>query len=121
VKFKLDENLPAEAAELLQRAGHSAMTAGEQGLAGGEDVALAERARLEQRAIVTLDLDFGDIRAYPPDLYPGIIVLRCANQDKRSVLWLIERFLRQLVHEPLAGCLWIVEPGHIRIREGKEQ
>jgi predicted nuclease of predicted toxin-antitoxin system len=66
VKFKIDENLPVETADLLRAAGHEADTVQEEGLEGAEDEALSERIRLEDRAIITLDLDFSDIRAYPP-------------------------------------------------------
>ncbi len=69
MKFKVDENLPVEAADLLRADGHEADTVQEEGLAGAEDEALSERIRLEGRAIITLDLDFSDIRAYPPQDY----------------------------------------------------
>ena len=35
MKFKIDENLPVEAAELLRDAGHDAHTVGEESLTGG--------------------------------------------------------------------------------------
>ena len=118
MKFKVDENLPVEAADLLREAGHEADTVQEEGLSGTEDEVLSERIRLEGRAIITLDLDFSDIRAYPPQDYPGIIILRPSRQDKDAALALIRRFLPLLPVEPLAGCIWIVEPDRIRIRRG---
>jgi hypothetical protein len=39
--------------------------------------------------LVTLDLDFANIRAYPPAEYPGIVVLRPNKREKRSVLALV--------------------------------
>jgi hypothetical protein len=38
-------------------------------------------------------VDFGDIRAYPPDEYPGIIVLRMTRQDTLHILAAIRRIL----------------------------
>jgi predicted nuclease of predicted toxin-antitoxin system len=78
MKFKTDENLPMEVAALLNRHGHDAVRVDEQGLAGVADAGVAAVCLVEQRAIVTLDLDFADIRAYPPENYSGIIVLRPA-------------------------------------------
>ena len=118
MKFKIDENLPVEAADLLRGAGHEADTVGEEGLTGEEDETLSERVRLEDRAIVTLDLDFSDIRAYPPQDYFGIIILRPSRQDKDSLLALVRRFLPLLATEPLAKTIWIVETDRIRIRQG---
>ena len=114
VRFKLDENLPAEMAHLFSRAGHDAVTVLEQGL-GGRGMASFDFASLrsgrtvkglsisvrperseakskdadysgtiscgvsdpdlaticveERRAIITLDIDFSDIRAYRPSAY----------------------------------------------------
>lgn len=118
MKFKVDENLPVEAADLLREAGHEADTVLEEGLCGTEDEVLSGRIRLEGRAIITLDLDFSDIRAYPPQDYPGIIILRPSRQDKDAALALIRRLLPLLLAEPLAGSIWIVEPDRIRIRQG---
>jgi predicted nuclease of predicted toxin-antitoxin system len=84
VKFKVDENLPVEAAEMLRQSGH--------------------------------DMDFADIRAYPPAEYPGTIVLRLGQQDKPHVLSVLTRLMRILHTEPLEGHLWIVEENRVRIR-----
>ena len=118
MKFKIDENLPVEA-DLLREAGYEADTVQEEGLTGTADETLAERVRREGRAIVTLDLDFSDIRAYPPQDYAGIIVLRPNRQDRDSFLALIRRFLPLLTVEPLIGSIWIVEMDRIRIRQGR--
>ena len=118
MKFKIDENLPVEAADLLRGAGYDTDTVQEEGLAGAEDEAISERVRSEGRAIVTLDLDFSDIRAYPPQDYFGIVILRPNRQDTASFLALVRRILPLLATEPLTGCIWIVEPDRIRIRQG---
>ena len=59
--------------------------------------------------VVTLDLDFADIRAYPPADHAGIIVFRLTLLDKFHVLSVLQRLLPVLEHEPLAGKLWIVD------------
>ena len=43
--------------------------------------------------MVTLDLDFADIRTYPPAEYAGIIVFRLRLLDKFHVLLVLERLL----------------------------
>jgi predicted nuclease of predicted toxin-antitoxin system len=85
-KFKIDENLPAEVADLLTSGGHDAVTVPAQRLAGQADSNIAAVCRAESRAIVPLDLDFGDIRTYPPADYAGIIVLRLRRADKDRIL-----------------------------------
>jgi predicted nuclease of predicted toxin-antitoxin system len=82
MKFKVDENMPIEVAELLANAGHDAATVPDQQLGGRPDPDIATVCRQENRAIITLDLDFSDIRAYAPSDYGGIVVLRLARLDK---------------------------------------
>lgn len=116
MKFKVDENLPEEAVRLLKEAGHDASTITAQGMAGDPDPDLASVCQREQRALVTLDLGFADIRTYPPNEYPGLIVLRLNRQDKPHVLTVLEQLLPRLAEEPLVNRLWIVDENRLRIR-----
>jgi predicted nuclease of predicted toxin-antitoxin system len=118
MKFKTDENMPEEAAEDLRRAGHDALTVANQHLAGQPDGRIAAVCQSEGRSLLTLDLDFSDIRAFPPAVYPGIIVLRPAVQTIKNIQRLVGQVIALLPKEPLAGHLWIVDEGHIRIRAG---
>lgn len=117
--FKVDENMPEETADLLQAAGHSAETVIQEGLSGIDDPLLAAMIVREGRALVTLDLEFGDLRAYPPRNYHGMVVIRSKQQDKYTLLTLVQKFIPLLATEPLSGNLWIVEMDRVRIREGQ--
>ena len=120
-RLKIDENLHPDLASLLQRHGHDVVTVWDQGLRGAPDADLAEVCRTEGRALLTLDLDFADIRAYPPEEYHGLIVFRLANQDKGHVLDVFKRVVPLLEHEPLAKHLWIVDEQTVRIRGREEE
>jgi hypothetical protein len=117
MRIKIDENLPGEAREVLQRVGLEATTVADEDLSGASDSEIAEICRIEQRAIITLDLDFADIRNYPPAEYSGLIVLRITRQDRDTVLSTIERLAGPLQTEQLDKRLWIVDERRIRIRE----
>ncbi len=82
MKFKIDENLPVEVAELLRQAGHGATTVLEQDLIGEADPNIASVCQREEKVLVTLDMDFADIRVYPPEQFSGLVVLRLKRQDK---------------------------------------
>jgi predicted nuclease of predicted toxin-antitoxin system len=116
MKFKIDENLPIEVAHFLQEAGYEAATVYGQNLVGEPDANIAAVCQAEERAIVTLDTDFADIRVYPPEEYFGIIVMRLKQQDKPHVLTIVNRWIKALPDESLARCLWIVDERQIRIR-----
>lgn len=64
MRFKTDENLPEELAEILRAAGWDALSVIEQQLGGKIDPQIAAICRNESRVLVTLDLGFGDIRTY---------------------------------------------------------
>lgn len=93
MRFKVDENLPEEAAQLLRRAGYDASTVLGQNMGGESDPDLSLVCQREQRALITLDLGFADIRTYPPKEYFGLLVLRLKRQDKMHVVGTVERLL----------------------------
>ena len=117
MRFKLDENMPAEAAGLLRKSGHDAHSVHDEELGGANDQSIAQAIRREGRVLITLDLDFADIRQYPPSIYHGIIVLRLTRQDRDSVLAMIPRLLELLRTEAVAQRLWIMDESRTRIRE----
>jgi predicted nuclease of predicted toxin-antitoxin system len=120
MKFKIDENLPNELAELLIHEGYNSSTVAEQNLKGTVDSELIAVCREEDRILVTLDVDFANIKTYPPQDYAGIIVLRVGRQSKSHVLDIFQKAIPLLNREPLAQHLWIVEETRVRIR-GKDE
>ncbi|TEU17175.1 MAG: hypothetical protein E3J21_09050 [Anaerolineales bacterium] len=120
MKFKIDENLPVEIAELLWTVGYDAMTVIEQELRGGDDAFISATCLREGRILVTLDLDFADVRAYPPQQFPGFMVLRVRRQDKRHLIAVFQRAIPLIEQEPVEHRLWIIEESRVRIR-GEEE
>jgi predicted nuclease of predicted toxin-antitoxin system len=117
MRAKLDENLPAEAADLLRAAGWRCDTVHDEGLAGADDGRVAAACRVEARVLFTMDVDFADIRAYPPSEYEGIVVLRPTTPSRRNVLALLARVVSVIKADWVGHQLWIVEPAGIRIRD----
>ena len=117
MRAKLDESMPNEAAVALRAAGWDCDTVHDEGLSGAEDLRLGEVCRAESRVLFTLDLDFADIRVYPPGEYVGIVVLRPPKPSRDAVLSLLDRALPVLSSEWAEHHLWIVEPTRIRTRQ----
>ena len=116
-RFKVDENLPREAQELLHSAGHDAHTVHDERLVGQPDSTILDVCLNEDRVLITLDLDFSDIRQYPPSSHRGMWVLRPETQSIENTLLVLKGALALVSDEPTAQRLWIVEPGRVRIRE----
>lgn len=115
-RFKLDENLPRDAATLLREAGYDVRTALDERLGGSPDARIFDASRAEERVLVTFDLDFADIRLYPPGGHPGIWVLRPASQSVENTIAILRGALALLHTETPDKRLWIVEHGRVRIR-----
>ena len=116
MRFKTDENIHPDVAAYLRQQGHDAITVWDEALRGTADANLAQVCRDEGRALLTLDLDFADIRVYQPELFAGIIVLRLASQSRSHVLRSVARLLPMLTENRIAGHLWIVEEKNVRVR-----
>jgi predicted nuclease of predicted toxin-antitoxin system len=114
--FKIDENLPKEVALLLSDAKHDACTVLHQKMKGDPDWKIIRACRREKRILVTLDIDFADIRNYPPAEHDGIIVLRIFDQSKQNVLKIFRKIIPYFENESIQKRLWIVEENTIRIR-----
>lgn len=116
-RFKLDENLPHQARTLLTDLGHEADTVQEEHLVGEADSTILQASVAEARILVTLDLDFSDIRKYPPSSHSGIWVLRPQTQSIRDTLSVLRGAVALIGIEATSARLWLVEPGRVRIRE----
>lgn len=118
MRFFLDANMPRSAVSALAALGHEVEFSRDIGMANDRDEAIAAHAREAQAALVTRDLDFADVRRYPPEQYAGIVVLRLPDDAIASdIVSVLERFVsdsRFTAH--LAGRLAVVDDSRIRFR-----
>jgi predicted nuclease of predicted toxin-antitoxin system len=121
LRFKLDENLPEAVRKLLVEQGHDTLTVLDQQLGGQSDERISAACVEEDRILVTFDLDFSDIRQYPPESHRGLWILRPASQSVVNTVSLVRSALPLTATEPTQRALWIVEPGRVRIRTAQDQ
>jgi hypothetical protein len=71
----------------------------------------AELVRQTGEALLTRDLDFADVRHYPPEKYSGIVVLRLPDHSTTvAIVAVLDRFLAEpRFAESLRGRLAIVD------------
>ncbi len=116
MKMKLDENIGKRGQALLKNAGHDVCTILEQNLQSAPDPTVIEVCRVEQRCLVTLDLDFSNPLQYNPSEYSGIAVLRLPRRpEPQDLLDAIETLINALKTETIDRKLWIIKRGQIRI------
>lgn len=83
MRLKIDENLHPDVASAFRARGHDALTVRDQRMNGSPDSTIASVCQAEGRGIVTLDLDFADMRRYPPQSFAGLIVFRLRDEGRR--------------------------------------
>ena len=114
MKLFADENIAAQIVDQLRQHGHDVLYPPETELSAEDDVWL-ERARSEQRTLVTDDKDFGELvfrRKLPS---AGIVLLRLHRLPLPERLrWLESRWTRILSYPP--ATFVVVTEHRIRVR-----
>jgi predicted nuclease of predicted toxin-antitoxin system len=76
MKLFADECVYQKTVASIKEWGHDIITAREVELTGKSDNEILEYAVKERRVLITADLDFSNVRHYPPSDHWGIIVLK---------------------------------------------
>jgi len=114
MRFLADENFPAAAILILERAGHDvAWVRASQ--PGATDRAVLEWAVRDERILLTFDKDFGEVaRESSIPATCGIVLLRIpmpkASEAGKRIADLIK------ARNDWAGHFSVIEPGRIRMR-----
>jgi len=118
MRFLIDANLPRSVIAAVQRVGHEVEFARDIGLGAAPDDQIAAYAHENMAAILTRDLDFADIRRYPPEKYHGIVVLRLSDAAvAQEIVSVVERFMLEPAFiRALARRLAIVDADRVRFR-----
>jgi len=116
MRLKLDENLSRHLKTELTAWQHDVETVADEGLLSQPDTIVAAAAQSEGRILLTIDLDFADLRKYPPGTHLGIIIFRPASYGPLTVNRFVGDFVRTNDLTELAGCLVIVDSSRIRVR-----
>jgi predicted nuclease of predicted toxin-antitoxin system len=98
----------------LERSGHEVVRARTRGLDRVADDALAAAAVADGIPLITADLGFASILQYPPDRYPGFVVLRATARTIERVEQLLLAHLSGLETAELAGSLVVIAAGGVR-------
>jgi predicted nuclease of predicted toxin-antitoxin system len=115
MRLLADENIPLETVRALRNAGHDVFAASE-AAPGVADEAHLDRARREERVVLTFDRGFGELVIRRPGAkIPGVILLRFLPANPGSVTTFLQELLARNDITWL-GHLSVVDPAHIRQR-----
>ena len=118
MQFLFDANMPRSALQVLIQANYSASHVRDQGLGDAPDAHINQFALQHGWTLVTRDLDFCDIRNYPPETSPGRIVVRLSETSTAAdIVQLLRRFVAapELIQH-IPGHLVIIDANQVRFR-----
>jgi predicted nuclease of predicted toxin-antitoxin system len=118
--FLVDEDLPRSLARDLRAAAFDAVDVRDVGLRGRPDRDVFAFAVSEGRVLLTGDLGFGNVLAFPQATHRGVLVARFpSDTSARTLNDAILAALRTLTDEDVEHAVVIIEPGRIRLRRGR--
>lgn len=116
MKLKLDENLSRHLKPILEEQNFDVLTVSDEGLLSQDDTTIGRAAKTEGRMLFTLDIEFGDLRKYPPGMHPGIILFRPRSFGPLAVNRFVQEFAKEADLEQFVGCVVVVDPSRVRVR-----
>lgn len=100
----------------LEAKGHDAIHASTAGLGTEDDSVILERARIDDRIVVTADLDYPRLLALLKADRPGVILFRGGSYSDAEMLALLDRVLAQSGTLELERSITVVDQHRIRRR-----
>ena len=117
MKFLVDENLPRQLTALFHASGHDAAHVGDIGLSSAPDPQILEKAREEDRILISADTDFGTLLAESQAELPSIILIRrTSNRRAFHLASMIEANLSALTEDLESGCVVVFDADRVRVR-----
>lgn len=116
MKFLADMGVSMTTVDALRQIGEEAIHLREEGLQRLPDSDILEKAKREQRVVLTFDLDFGDLLAAGGGGTPSVVLFRLRNQTPDSVTPRLISVLKACRVDLERGAIVIVEDDRYRLR-----
>lgn len=117
MRFLVDACLSPVVAAGLREAGHDVVHVADVGLVSAADAVILERARAEDRLVVSADADFGDLLAGSGASAPSVVLLRSDDDlsPGRQVMLLVAN-LPGVESELAQGAVVVLGRHRVRVR-----
>ena len=116
MRFLADMGISQKTVAWLVSKGHEAVHLRTLGLQRLPDSQIVEKARSEQRIVLTLDLDFGYLMAVSGEHLPSVIIFRVSDERSEFVTERLSDVLETCARDLEAGAVISVADSDARVR-----
>lgn len=116
-RFLADMGISLKTVEWLRSHGHDIVHLREQNLQCLPEHEILEKAYIEKRILLTMDLDFGYLVSMAPKIMPLVIIFRLSDERSIIVNQRLSAILPVLSVEKLSGTIISVGDHNMRVRK----
>jgi predicted nuclease of predicted toxin-antitoxin system len=117
MRFLIDDNLSPLLAERLKAAGHDVVHVRDIGLQASTDSVVLERARAEDRVLISADTDFGSLLARSHAPNPSVVLIRrLIGRRAADQFEIIQANLPPVADDLAAGAVVVIGDYRVRVR-----
>ena len=116
IAFLADMGVSQSVVAWLRDRGYDIVHLSDLGLQRLSDQEVFAKAVAEQRAILTFDLDFGEILAFSGEAVVSVVVFRLNDPRSSRVIERLDHVLRDVTTVLMAGAIVVIEEDRHRIR-----
>lgn len=112
-----DAGISPSTVEFLRKLGHDAIHVRDLEMQRATDREIIDRARRDERIVLTFDLDFGELLALGVQNRPSVVLFRLEDETADSVNRRLAPVLAEQSAALESGALILVEDARYRIRK----